>query len=148
MYGRLHQVKGFHFSVSFIEKSWNCRNETLDFTSLDTRDTCKELSLMVTEVITKFKLEEKIVFITMDGASSTKRQVKQTSYEGNITIDIFEDQSVIDTSGSDYEIVDIEKIICSLFVGEHYEPRSFVHNEPLMANNDALSSNAPASLTE
>lgn len=73
---------------------------------------------MFLKVMRKFKLDNKIGFITTSGISAAKRQEKLASNQENILVDMYEDLSDMPTedgSVSDTDtLVDIEEILCQL----------------------------------
>lgn len=76
---------------------------------------------MFINIMRKFKVDLKIVFITTNGASKAKRQVLLTSEEENILLDLFEDPNVEITQDNDDDsenIVYIDDVLSLLELKE------------------------------
>lgn len=77
----------------FIDEHWNYNTVTLACTKLTTRHTGKDLSNYLIDQSKWYNIDEKVSFVTTDGAANASKQVKLTSHDKSILLDIAEDPS-------------------------------------------------------
>lgn len=122
------------FTVSFLNGVWKFKKHTLASSHLNCRHTGRELADVFPSTMSWYKIEGKVGFITTDGTSAAKCQVKLTKEKENILIDIHPDPSQEqDVTDDD---VDFDEVFCQLELGHNLSDTT-IQSSILSVNGDA-----------